>query len=641
VSYLDPPLLPRNGRALSVLIIARISTINQDRRSLEEQVSLCKQYVAAHYKGAVTYHAISSQGSGEILDRKELLEAEARVESGSIDLVLLEDLARLCRRNRAIDFCELCEDHGTRFIAINDHLDTAREDWRVMGLVTSFAHEDYNTKGSRRLKERLRERFKTGGALERIIFGYVKPPHATSDADVKKDPKAQPIYDEWFRLLEDGASYSEVADWLNRKGMKPGRYARAKRWTGQMVARVTFNPILKGVRQRNKKVTRRINKTGRRRSIAAPPELLLERACPHLAFIEPGRYDRLIAKLRAKNAGYARGRRAAVDSRKGVAKKRTVWPGQHLRCGVCNRLYYWGGHGVKEHMMCSGSRDYRCWNAATFDGYDAGRRLSQAILAEIGRLPDFDKTFTAKLKAHAEARHSSRASALAEVGAQLVDVLAQIDRVTDAIARAGDLDALVDKLTSLTQRRDELHSKREELRREPDEPIALPTMDAIRNEARKVIAKLASDTPEFARLMRRLVPGLKVLPYRLCNGGAIVLRAKVTLDLTPLTRLPGDWGGGDQLLRRELTVDLFDPPQRVAFRERVIELRAKGKTERQVAAALGITVTATQYAAALDRLMKERKLIDPYVILTQPPEDCTKQRRHLHPRYRFEPLEND
>src|SRR4051794_21267422 len=106
-------------------------------------------------------------------------------------------------------------------------------------------------------------------------------------------------------------------------------------------------------------MTRRINKSGRRRVFAAAPGALLERKCPHLAFIEPARYDRLIAKLREKNAEYARGRlRHQPDSRKGVPKKRTVWPGQHLTCGVCGRLYYWGGHGVKEHMMCSGARDY-------------------------------------------------------------------------------------------------------------------------------------------------------------------------------------------------------------------------------------------------------------------------------------------
>jgi hypothetical protein len=52
----------------------------------------------------------------------------------------------------------------------------------------------------------------------------------------------------------------------------------------------------------------------------------------------------------------------------------------------------------------------------------------------------------------------------------------------------------------------------------------------------------------------------------------------------------------------------------------------------------GITKTAAQYAAGLDRLMGRLGLIDPYVRMAEPPTDYPKMRRHLHPRYRFDPL---
>ena len=64
-----------------------------------------------------------------------------------------------------------------------------------------------------------------------------------------------------------------------------------------MVARLTRNPILKGFRRRNARMSRRVNKTGRRQSVKAPPEEHLFRVVPHLAFVEPARYDRLMAKL--------------------------------------------------------------------------------------------------------------------------------------------------------------------------------------------------------------------------------------------------------------------------------------------------------------------------------------------------------
>jgi DNA invertase Pin-like site-specific DNA recombinase len=624
------------------MIVARISTVNQDKRSNDDQIALCKQWLAERYDGPVHWHIISGQGSGEYLDRQDLFDAENLVESDVLDLVIVEDLARICRRNRAFDFCELAEDHDVRLIAINDNIDTTQEEWRLNAFFATMRHQLYNKDTSKRIKRTMRNRFCQGGVVQGHIYGYIKPPGTSCDAEVRRDLSAEPIYNEWFRKLQEGASYSEIADWLNGKGIHPGPYCRQQHWNGKMVARVTFNPILKGLRVRNAKESKRINKTGRRRSVKAPPERLLTRDCPHLIFIEPDRYDGVIRMLRKKNEMYARGRRRhEADKRTRVSKKRTIWPGQHLMCGICNRLYYWGGHGVKEHMMCSGCREHRCWSAATFDGLDAARRLSQAILAEIAALPEFDSTFQDKVKTHMEAWRATRNVELSQVDHQLGEVHHQIERVTDAIAQLGLQDALGDKLRALIDRRDELQTKRKDLRREPVDDAVLPTIESLKQKATESIERLAVTSPEFGRLMHRLVPSVKVYPYRLCDGGAVVLRAKLVLDLAPLANLTGTQSEATRLLRRELIVDLFDPPQRVRFRQQVLSLRADGLTERQIAKLLKITVTAAQRAAALHRIMEARNLGDPYVPLTEAPADCTKLRRHLHPRYHFEPLDGD
>src|SRR5207244_2932739 len=99
----------------------------------------------------------------------------------------------------------------------------------------------------------------------------------------------------------------------NDQGIPPGPYARQKKWTGTMVGGVTRNPLLKGIRVRNAKLSRRINKTGRRRSIKAPPQERLERFCPHLVFIEPDRYDRVLALIDARNRPFRRKGRDGVD----------------------------------------------------------------------------------------------------------------------------------------------------------------------------------------------------------------------------------------------------------------------------------------------------------------------------------------
>src|SRR5262249_15587203 len=157
---------------------------------------------------------------------------------------------------------ENCEDHDTRLIALNDHVDTGREDWRLGSFFAVMRHEAYNKDTANRIRRTLRNRFSQGGVIQFIVFGHIKPPGAKSDTELRKDPAAEPIYDEWFRMLENGATFAEVADWLNAQGIPPGPFSRQKHWDGKMVGRVTKNPILKGVRVRNAKVSRRVNKTG-------------------------------------------------------------------------------------------------------------------------------------------------------------------------------------------------------------------------------------------------------------------------------------------------------------------------------------------------------------------------------------------
>ncbi len=128
---LQPPLEPRNGHALRVLAVCRISTAMQDERSLEDQEALYRNWLKEHTDLPYELTTLASQGSGECLDRKEYLEAIDLVESCRFDLVVTEDLGRICRCVHAHFFCELCEDSETRMVALNDHVDTARPDWRL------------------------------------------------------------------------------------------------------------------------------------------------------------------------------------------------------------------------------------------------------------------------------------------------------------------------------------------------------------------------------------------------------------------------------------------------------------------------------------------------------------------------------
>ena len=631
------PLAPRRGGALQVLIVARISTAHQDARSLGDQVALCQGYVTGRYAGPVEVTVIQGRGSGELLDREDLARAEAAAESGRHDLVVVEDLGRICRRARATAFCEACEDSGTRFVAINDHIDTADDGWRMHALFASFKHESGNKDTAQRIRRTLRNRFVQGGVVQTVQYGYAKGGDSAEDADLRKVDGAQAVYDGIAAMLEADAGFSEVADWMNARGVPTGAWNRNEKWDGRMVGRLIRNPIVKGCRQRNQRVSKRVNKTGQHKSVEAPAADRLYRVVPHLAFLEADRYDRLMAKLDAKNGHYARGRaRGAADGRAGVPKKRTVWPGQHVACGVCGRLMYWGGHGQPGRLMCSGARDYACWNAATFDGLEAGPRLAAAVLAVAEGLPAFDDIFRSKARAASVARRSGRAAALARLDLDIAQAGREVANLTDAVSKMGHSVALADKLEEGEGRHARLTGERADLRRRPDEVPELPPVERLKTLAREAVGRMAFADPAFGRLMQDIVPRITVLPYQPLDGGAVVLRATLTVNLAPLLGAAGESVGG--LVVREATVDLFDPPQRAASCKRVAALRAEGKTARAAAKACGLTVTAANKAAALHELMRAAGATDPYRLLTAPPAGGGKFRRHWHARYRFAPL---
>jgi site-specific DNA recombinase len=642
ISALQPPLTARRGGTLRVLGIARISTIHQDKLSLEDQEALYRQWLDQHACMPYKLYMIASQGSGERLDRKEYKRAKRLIKKRRYDLVLTEDLARITRRVDVLLFCEDCEDAETRLIAINDHVDTGRDDWRLHSFFATFRHETYNRDTARRIRRSLRNRFAGGGVFQCTIYGYLKPPGAKSEADVTKDPAAEPVYEEWFRRLEDDATFSEIADWLNDTGVPTGPYCRSKSWTCQMVGRITRNPILKGMRIRNQKMSRRINRTGRRRSVNAPLEERLERDCPHLAFIQPERYDRVLRLVNAKNAKYRAGK-GGSDPRKDRPKKRTRWPGQHLDCGICGRPLRYGAHGQNDHLFCAGAYEYRCWQAISVDGPKAARKLAEAIRQEITTLPGFDPALLSALENELAQSAGSRAARIGELDRAEQTARRQQQNILNALREAGPLASLLEDLKSLEADLAGIAEQRDELAESSCEKLVLPSMDDIKSHLLPAFDKLALESPQFARYIRRLVPRIVVHPVRLCDGGHIGLRAHFTLHLVNALPFGRRVKSVLESLQRRIVVDLFDPPQREAYRLRVMELKAqlvdgRRMTEREIATALGITQPAVQQAVALVRKMSYLDVSDPYVPLTEPPADYTKLRRHKHPRYCFEPL---
>jgi site-specific DNA recombinase len=635
-------LRPRNGHTLVVGIVARISGgPNQKELSLDDQIDHGKQVVAdeaGDFAGPTRYIEIATTAKGERLDRPELRQIEDLLRRRELDVLVCEDIGRLIRGGEAVRLCGVAVDHGTRVIAPHDRIDTAEEGWEQDVLDACAEHVGHNVHVSKRLKFKLMNRFlKSGEATARPIYGYVVPAGAKSYGDWLLDPAATPIYREWARRMRDDPNGEAVADWLNAKGVPVGRYSRGPKWTGKMVRRVIRNPLLKGMPYRGAKVTVKQYETGRWVSVPNPDGPAYK-AFPHLAHVPPAEWDELYAILKAAAQKYRRKAVDGRDPRAGVARKRTAFPGQHARCGVCGRLYYWGGHGQKAHMMCAGSRDYLCWNGATFDGEVGGRRIAEAVLAAVEALPGYDAEFERRVRENAAAGRDRRAAAAAGLKAEEGTLERAVENLLDQMEGPKTSPALARRLAEREAQLAEVTRQLDAVRAAGEETPALPSFEALQARARERLGTTVMDRPEFGRAMRDVVPEILIFPFRDVDSGRVVARARVTIDLVSLLpdALAGDAAG---VLRTTIWVDLFDPPRRIALLGKIVALRAAGRTERQVAEALGVHQPTVQRAMKLVRKMEVAGVTDPYQLLTGPPDADGRLKRHRRERFTFTPLD--
>lgn len=643
-------IVPRNGHTLVIGIVARISgCANQKELSLDDQIDHAKEVVAEMFDGPVEYRPITAKGKGERLDRPELAEIERMLRTAELDLLIQEDVGRLVRGADAVRLWGVGVDYDTRCIAPNDCCDTADDTWEQDVLNACAEHVGHNAHTSKRIKQKKMNRFKKfGGATPCEIYGYIKPPDAKTFEDWHKDDAATPVIREALCLLKATLNCSAVADWLNQQRVPVGKYCgrrghRRKRWTGAMVRRYFGNPLLKGLPGRGFRHTIKHHETGRRISVPNPKGPIF-RECPHLAHVDPAEFDEVNAMLKAKNDKYHRKSVNGFDPLWRVPRKRTVFPGQHAFCWYCGSHYVWGGNGVTRNLMCSASRDWRCWNSVGFSGPLAAERLVSAITAVVFQLHGFEDQFADMVRRARQDRSGGTARDWQDLQNDQATLTVEKENFSAAVKMFGARPMLLEQLNAIESRERDLALRQHRLERLRTKDLVLPeSIGELRQKLEGELLRLAIDSPEFGDLMRQLVPEFCVYLVRFLDGGHLLPRARVKLALGGIVPDMALVPGLGELLTRELTLDLFErPPQRERIREDAVRLAAEHLTQRKIAARLmeeKPKLPVVQAALALDHKMKELDLKTPYVLITEPPEDYHKLRRHKNSKYSFRPHE--
>ncbi|MCE9554687.1 MAG: recombinase family protein [Planctomycetes bacterium] len=639
----DTPLTPRNGHKLIVVSVNRISGCQKQKEaSLDDQFDHGKEVTTELYVGPVEYRVFATTAKGERLDRPVLAEIEAALRSGEVDLLVMEDLGRLIRGAEAVRLLGVGVDHGVRCISPNDGIDTNKPTWEEDALAACSDHVRHCAHTSLRLKHKLMNRWiKAGKTSARPIHGIIVPKGATCYDDWQLDEAANENIVAAAKLLHETLDCTATADWLNQKGVPVGPHCRRTNWNGAMVRRYFCNRLLSGRPSRGTMHTIKNHESGRRGSVKNPkgPQYL---CYPHLKHLEPEFQDGLIALLAAANAKYKRPNRNGADPRLGVRRKSTRFPGQHSQCWYCQRQTVWGGNGITGNLMCNGAREYHCWNSIGFSGELATRRLVEVVTTQLYRLDGFDDQYRELVQAAVNDRASGSPERWAELTRQEASMQTERDNVKQAIAQFGPTPLVQEMFDSLQARESALLRERGDLERLRGRCIDVPkSTTEVRAALEAELEQLLGDSPASGALMRLLVPEFHVYLVRLCDGGHLLPRVRVKLDLAgniaDAARVPGL----NDLLSLMTTIDLFKPAQREQIREVAARLNDGIRTHAQIAALIAERPTATAVgdALALDKLMHEQGLSSPYIVLREPPSDYPKLRRHKNSKYRFEPLE--
>ncbi|WP_417379054.1 recombinase family protein [Gimesia sp.] len=636
-------LVPRNGHTLIVGIVARISGCqNQKELSLEDQVDHGKEIAREYYDGEIDFRIIATTGKGERLDRPELAEVEARLTANEFDLLTFEDVGRLVRGVTACFIFATAVDQSTRVISPNDDIDTNHPDWEAKVMDACKEHMKHNEHTSRRIKQKKMNRFKKYGAATPCpIAGYIKPDGAETFSDWSKDEEAIEYLKEGLQILRRTLNGEAVAEYFNEVGFSPGPYCKNEKWDGKMTLRYYRNSILKGLPARGTMHTTKKHKTGRRSSTLNPKGPTY-REEPHLAFFSPDEIDPVLEALEKKNAHYKRKKKTnGVDSRYQVPKKRTRAFGQHATCYYCGHHYVWGANGITDSLMCSNSRSWHCWNSIGFNGPEAAQKLLGVILESLSSLEGIDAQYQEIL----QQAQSGGPEKLRTRENKLNRAEEEIEREGEKIKKLVrevenfNADILYELSSELTERKKKLSLDRVAFELAKNRQLNLPksTLE-LKEILLHHLEAIDIHSHEFGDLIRELVPEIYVYQVRLIDGGHLLPRAKIRLNLAGSIPDAAASPELQQLLTRELTLDLFEPPQRELIRPEAIRLATVGMEQREIARQLEgkPTQTAVYYALFLHRQMQEEGLSSPYIFLEEPPEDYKKLRRHKNKKYSFQ-----
>ena len=227
-------------------IYARLSRDDErqgESVSIENQKLMLSRYCAQQgWEVAEIY--VDDGWSGTNFDRPGFGALMEAVREKRIDLVLVKDLSRLGRDYIEVGKYTDCvfPYYGCRFIALNDGVDTLRQNDDVTMIFKNVINDIYARDTSKKIRAVRRANAESGKFMGyKAPYGYLRSPEDKHRLVI--DPEAAEVVRRIFSLRKEGMGFQAIADHLNG-GHLPSPRDYAAGTTGHTWSRETVRAIL-------------------------------------------------------------------------------------------------------------------------------------------------------------------------------------------------------------------------------------------------------------------------------------------------------------------------------------------------------------------------------------------------------------
>ena len=195
----------------------RVSTEEQAKEGLSLPAQKAKIQAFATFKDLNLVEIISDEGlSGKDIDRPGLERLIELVSTKEAEAVIVYKLDRLSRRTRDLLFLieDVFKKGNTRFFSITEQIDTDSAIGKffltLMGAMAQMERELI----AERTRATLAYKLEQGEALGHVPYGYQR-----INGKLVRNPLEQKIIRRMKRLKQQGKSFRDIADILNKKGI--------------------------------------------------------------------------------------------------------------------------------------------------------------------------------------------------------------------------------------------------------------------------------------------------------------------------------------------------------------------------------------------------------------------------------------